>query len=131
MHKSNSLQSANAFAVGLSSLCLVHCLALPAILSFAPILGLASNEWVHKALVLLAVPTSLFVLSQSKTGLDRAIMAALVGSGITLLVSGAFVEALHDYETALTVLGAVTLATTHAYRWWRHKALAYPPEEHL
>ena len=34
--------------------------------------------------------------------------------GIGFLMSGAFVEALHDMERALTVIGAVTLATTQS-----------------
>lgn len=114
-------QRANVLAVGLSSLCLLHCLALPPLLSLVPILGLLAEEWVHQALVLSTLPVSLFVVFRSRPGMDRFILASLVLTGLSLLVLAAFVEPLHDYETPLTVAGSLLLGSTHAIRWWLHR----------
>jgi hypothetical protein len=49
----------DASAVGLSALCLVHCLALPALALLLPVLGFwAQAEWVHVAFVLIAAPVA-------------------------------------------------------------------------
>ena len=50
------------------------------------------------------------------------IAGALIVVGFSLLVAGAFVEVLHDYETLLTVAGALVLATGHVVRWVRSAA---------
>ncbi|MEL7129344.1 MAG: MerC domain-containing protein [Pseudomonadota bacterium] len=114
-------QPADALAVGVSSLCLIHCMVLPAIVSLSPLLGLASEEWVHRALVVAAAPISLFVLFKADRGMNRHLLAGCVIIGLLFLFAGAFVEALHDYEQILTVAGALTLGTVHATRWWRHR----------
>ena len=113
----------DAVAVGLSGLCLAHCLALPLLAAMLPVLGLlAEAEWVHQALVVLAVPIALFAFAQAANGQIRALFGLVAGLGASLLVAGAFVEALHDYETLLTVLGAILLAGAHLYRWQSHAA---------
>ena len=128
---SRDYKSADAVAMGLSGVCFLHCMALPALVSVAPVFGLAADEWVHRALVIAALPVSLFVLTRPSRGVNRLILTAGILTGLGLLIAGAFIEALHDHETLLTATGAVLLGSTHAFRWWRHKALAYPPEDHL
>lgn len=114
----------DAAAIGISSLCLAHCLALPLLASFLPILGAVSeNELVHKVMVLAALPFSAMALLRSRSGKDRGIFAALAAIGIALLVAGAFVHELHDFETPLTIFGAVVLAGAHTFRWKRHASL--------
>lgn len=104
-------------AIALSSLCLIHCLALPLLAVVLPLAGLwAEAEWVHQLFVGLAVLASAGALvSDYRRG--RGVGFALrVAPGLALLVLGAFVEALHDYETALTVMGAIALAYAHGRR---------------
>ena len=127
----NHTQSADAVSAGLSGLCLLHCLALPAIVSLSPIFGVISQEWVHQALVIMAVPVSLSVLSKFQRGPSRIATIFLILGGLSFLIAGAFVEQLHDYEKQLTVMGGLMLAVTHTVRWWTHKRRQYPPEEHL
>ena len=126
---------ADATAISLSSLCLLHCLALPFLASALPLLGPAAEaEWVHRLLVILALPVSLFALARTRPGRDRWLFGAMLLAGAGLLLSGAFVEALHDWETPLTVLGALTLMTAHFFRWQRHRSAdsaAFPPSDHL
>lgn len=102
-------------AIVLSSLCLIHCLALPLLSAILPIAGVwAEAEWVHKAFVLAAIPFSLIGLSSKRLTMP---IGVLIASGIGFLLLGAFVESLHDYETQLTVIGALLLASGHALRW--------------
>ncbi|MDE0177198.1 MAG: MerC domain-containing protein, partial [Gammaproteobacteria bacterium] len=54
-------------AVGLSTLCLLHCVALPVLVALMPVVGQAAeNELVHRVLVVLAVPVSLRVIWKTR-----------------------------------------------------------------
>jgi ethanolamine transporter EutH len=102
-------------AIVLSSLCLIHCLALPIMSAALPVAGVwAEAEWVHRLFVLLAVPFALLALASKHVGY---LTGSLIVFGISILAAGAFVEALHDYEVALTVAGASLLAAGHGLRW--------------
>lgn len=93
-----------------SSLCLIHCLFLPLLGAFLPMLGLWSeNEWVHKILILIALPLCLnLILKTNSLGLR---LPALIG--LLLLLLGAFIEPLHEFEASLTVSGALLLTFAH------------------
>ncbi len=107
----------DAPAIAFSGLCFVHCLILPVLSAALPSLGiLAEAEWLHKGFVFAALPFSLMALASKQTNL---IAGALIVVGFSFLVAGAFVEALHDHETLLTVTGAIVLATGHVFRWVR------------
>lgn len=116
------IQKTDTMAVGLSGLCLVHCLALPVLGSIMPLMTtVAEAEWVHKVLVMLALPIALLAFAQTRRPATRLVFGTLASLGGVLLVAGAFVEALHDYETHLTVAGACCLAGAHLFRWNRHQ----------
>ena len=101
-------------AIVLSSLCLVHCLLLPLMSAALPIAGVwAEAEWLHKSFVIAALPIALIALTSRQINLG---IGALIVAGCGFLIAGAFVEALHDYEVQLTVIGAVMLAAGHAWR---------------
>jgi hypothetical protein len=107
----------DAPAIALSSLCFIHCLILPVLSASLPSLGvLAEAEWLHKAFVIAALPFALLALSSRRSSL---LTAALIVTGLSLLMVGAFVETLHDYETQLTVIGAIVLASGHIFHWAR------------
>ncbi|MDP1617706.1 MerC domain-containing protein [Phenylobacterium sp.] len=100
-------------AIGLSGLCLIHCLALPVAAAFAPLVGLwGEAEWVHLAFVILAAPLSVGALLLAQPRRLRPI--SLAASGLALLVSGLV---FHDAETLLTVAGGLTLASAHLMNW--------------
>lgn len=110
-------------AIGLSGLCLIHCLALPVAAGFAPLLGVWSEaEWVHMAFVALAAPLSVSALVLAKPRSLTAI--ALAATGLGLLVAALF---FHEAETLMTVAGGLTLATGHLVNW---RARALPPHAH-
>ena len=108
----------DASAITMSGLCLVHCLALPLMAALLPLAGVAAEaEWLHKVFVAVAIPLSGFAVLRGATGRGRAGFVILATSGLALLVSAAFVEALHDIETPLTVSGALLLVGAHVRRW--------------
>lgn len=116
--RTSSTSYVDASAISVSALCIAHCLALPVFAAFLPVLGVVSEaEWVHRVLVIVALPMTLYALFRAQGTHNPVAFAVLAIPGLSLLLSGAFVESLHDYETVLTVMGAVLLATAHIWRW--------------
>jgi hypothetical protein len=106
------------FGMGLSVLCLLHCLALPWLLASLPIAVLAAlpeslrdNEWVHAALIAPVLLVSGPVLLRGQPG---AVQTLLVIAAFTALIGGLFV-AREAVEEALTVAGTLLL-TAHWHR---------------
>lgn len=115
---SSKISTVDSSAIGISALCLVHCLALPVIGAVLPVAGVwAEAEWIHQALVLLALPITIYAVTRHRASTVRLsfIVPAIVGLG--LLFAAGFVEQLHDYETWLTTIGALLLGSAHLWRW--------------
>lgn len=108
-------------AVGLSALCLVHCLALPGLALLLPVLGFwAQAEWVHVAFILVAAPVAVLAFIDLKTWRPRSRpMIAVAAAGLTLMLAGALEFPVAGYERPLTVLGGLLLAGAHIANWRR------------
>jgi hypothetical protein len=99
----------DAAALTLSTLCLVHCLALPVVAVALPILGaFAEAEWVHWIFAGLAAPISLWTLRRSGAGL-----LTLAAAGVVLLFAGAAEFPTHEAETVVTVTGGLLISAAH------------------
>lgn len=104
--------------LGLSALCLAHCLALPLFAGLLPMLAplLDHSGIVHWALLVLAAVTSWFALRRrifdGAFGLTLGIAA---GFGFGFLASGAWMHGTidHSAEILLTLTGASVLALVH------------------
>ena len=71
--------SLDSAAIGVSTLCIIHCLALPLLVVALPALAVVAEvEWVHKALVLVAAPVSLFALTRLQSVEGRWLISALI-----------------------------------------------------
>lgn len=106
------------YAVGLSTLCVLHCVALPVLVALLPVAAQAAeSEFVHRVLVVAAVPVSLRVIWTTRPldGNRMFIGGALAGLGLLLLA--AFVETVSPYEQPITVVGGVLLASAHLWHW--------------
>lgn len=115
-------------AAGLSTLCLLHCLALPLLAALMPLAAQAAdNELVHRVLAVAAVPVSLRVIWRTLPvdGTGLFIVAALTGLG--LLLVGAFIEALSAYEQPITAAGGVLLGSAHLWNWVRQRGEGFGP----
>jgi hypothetical protein len=116
----------DASAIGLSGLCLLHCLALPVAAAFLPALAFwQASEWVHVLFVMLAVPLAGIALWRSHrvSALPKALWMLSAG-GVAALAMGAIGWPSHAWETAITVAGSVLLASAHAWNWRRRHSRA-------
>lgn len=102
-------------AVGLSALCLIHCLALPGLSLLLPALGVfASAEWIHVVFVLVAAPVAILAFVDSRTLRPRSRpLLAVVGGALALMLAGAAEFPSPGYERPLTVVGGLLLAGAH------------------
>lgn len=103
--------------MGLSVLCLVHCLALPWLLASLPLVMLAAlpgsvraNEWLHAALILPVLLVSGPVLLRGapgrwQTGLVAAAFAVLIGA---LFVEGEGHWAVAGMDALLLMAGGIS-----------------------
>lgn len=103
-------------AILTSSLCIAHCLALPAMAVVLPTAGsLVESELVHIIFALVAIVASCSIPLRSPNARTAKFLIS-VAIGITLLIAGLFAEDLDLDETILTVIGGTILAVVHASR---------------
>lgn len=113
--KVSKSRTLDALAMGLSGLCVAHCLLMPLVFAALPFLGVFSeNPLVHQVLVGVAAPVSLFALIRSG-GWRRAGLSAMALAGLGLLSVAAFYAPVEAWETPLSVTGAALLATMHLF----------------
>ena len=104
--------------IGLSLLCLVHCLALPVLIAFAPAIlrGLPGDDVTHRSLaVAIGFVGFLAFRSGYKVHRRRWVLAAFI-TGLLLVSTAAILgdEVLTEYgEAAITVCGGLLLVTAH------------------
>jgi len=117
MHvKKSPFLTLDSLAVSLSGACIVHCLFLPVLISVLPVLETwVEQEWIHQLMVLLALPVTGLALMNIMQ--RRFLISGVMIVGLVFLLSAAFLPALHDYETPLTVSGALILSGGHMMRW--------------
>ncbi|MET0288661.1 MAG: MerC domain-containing protein [Pseudoxanthomonas sp.] len=111
----------DASALGLSSLCLLHCLALPVLAAVLPALASwAEAEWVHLVFAAIAVPLAGLALWRSHRVRPLPVgLIALAALGLAGLMLGASGWPSHAAETPFTVAGSLLLAWAHLWNWRR------------
>jgi len=105
-------------AVGLSALCLVHCLALPLLVAGLPFLAQFAEGHLHAQMLVVVLPLSIVALGLGFRH-HRSTWIVLTGVlGMLTLVVGATVAHARLGLTAdrvFTITGALVLATAHFY----------------
>lgn len=103
--------------IGVSALCLVHCLALPFILTGLSVWVVA--EAMHVGLALVAVPVAALAGWRGYRTHRHVAVPLLLGAGAAALVGAiAFDAALGAAgHIALTVLGGMLLIGAHTVNW--------------
>lgn len=107
----------DAIGIGLSGLCLVHCLALPVLVALGPALVWMESGWVHLALAGLALGVSLNAMRAWPSGNRGLALKTLAATGLGLLLFGALAGIPELAERAVTVAGASLLALSHGAAW--------------
>lgn len=130
MAQARSAVVGDSVAIGLSGLCLAHCLALPVAASLLPVMGVwAEAEWTHWLFAFVAAPVSLWTLARGTAPawpVARRATLTLAGAGLALLFAGAAEFPSHDLETPVTVVGALLLAIAHILNWRRREPPCHP-----
>lgn len=112
----------DASAISLSGLCLAHCLALPLVAAFSPVVATwAEAEWVHALAIGLAAPMSALALWRRGQSLAVIVLAM---SGLSLMALGVAHWPSHEFETPITVAGSLLLAAGHIANWRRRHSCA-------
>ena len=103
----------DATGIILSTLCFLHCLAVPFIATGA--LAWVASEAIHIGLTVALAGVVVFVAWPSYQQHRRAVVPALLVGGLALLIAAVLGEdTLGEYaETSLTVLGSVVLVLGH------------------
>ena len=106
-------------AVGASALCLVHCAGLPLLLAALPALSslIPIPESFHVWVLAFAVPTSALALATGWRHHRRAYPLLIGVTGLALLAIGALLLLGGRWETPVTILGSLCLATAHVANW--------------
>ena len=106
----------------LSGLCVVHCLALPLLITVAPFLGQFAEGHLHAQMLVIVLPlsTGALALGFRRHRNGQIIIAGLVG--MLLLVLGGTV--MHEQfgivaDRVFTMSGAIVLAISH---WFNSRA---------
>jgi uncharacterized membrane protein len=105
-------------AVGLSALCLVHCLALPFVVAGLPLLAQFAEGHLHAQMLVVVLPLSIVALGLGfyRHRNSRIVLAGTLG--MLTLVVGATVA--HNQlglmaDRVFTVTGALVLAGAHYF----------------
>lgn len=115
-------------AVGLSGLCLLHCLALPFVVGALPILLPFATGHLHVQMLFIVVPLSILAIGTGFAGHRNVRVVLGAAAGLILLTIGATVA--HDSlgivaDRVFSIIGAVVLAIAHFYNGLlarRHRA---------
>ena len=112
-----AVSAVDVYAASIAILCLAHCLAVPILISSVSLaVPFAESELVHKALVLIAAPATLFVIYTDARRTGRWLFIGIALAGLGLLFAAAFMPALEAFEEPTTVAGSITLASAHIWR---------------
>ena len=110
------------FAMSLSAICMVHCLFAPSliILSYSSLALTLESELIHKAILLLTIPVSIFAISLGyKNHSNNSIIYTGI-AGLTILISALLIRERigENAELILTTIGSLMVIACH-YRNYR------------
>jgi hypothetical protein len=117
-NKSKSTSWLDGAAVGLSALCLIHCLALPLLVAGLPFLAQFSEGHLHAQMLIVVLPLSSIALALGFRHHHSRLIASTGIVGMVILTIGATIA--HEQlgiiaDRAFTIVGALVLATAHFY----------------
>lgn len=108
-------------AMGLSGLCVVHCLAGSVLLAALSATGGLWNHEVHAIGLAIALPLAIFALVRGVRLHNRHLVVVLGGTGLVLMTGSLFLAHGGWAEIAMSVSGVLLLASAHLLnlRWSR------------
>jgi len=123
---SRRLRLWDVFGIGLSGLCLIHCLFVPllSLLFVIRLDAIVESELLHLGLLFLIVPTAAIALGKGYRRHRRISVPIAGATGLAALVLGLALAGLlgEAFETWFTVCGGLTLASAHWMNWRLNKS---------
>lgn len=115
---SKSTKWLDGAAVGLSALCLIHCLALPLVVAGLPFLAQFAEGHLHAQMLVVVLPLSIVALGLGFRHHRNAKIVLAGIAGMALLTIGATIA--HSEwglaaDRTFTIVGALVLAAAHFY----------------
>ena len=109
--------TSDKFAISFSAICMIHCLFAPSliVLSYSSLALTLESELIHKAILLLTIPVSIFAISLGyKNHSNNSIIYTGI-AGLTILISALLIgESISaNAELILTILGSLMVITCH------------------
>ncbi|QBE65437.1 MerC domain-containing protein [Pseudoduganella lutea] len=108
--------AADAAGLFASTLCMIHCLAMPVLLAVLPAMSWASDEHAHEVLLAVALGAAVLSLGPGYRAHRRLAVPLLGGAGLACLAIAMFVVEPrygHGAEAAVSVAGALLLFGAH------------------
>jgi hypothetical protein len=109
---------ADYFGMTASTICLLHCIGTPLLLSFFPLFGLGGrDEAFHRIMVVLVSLPVLFALAPGFLAHRRWTVLALGGFGLSLFIAAVLLVGPRygeSAETVLAVIGGLHLFAAHS-----------------
>lgn len=124
--------SSDKLAIGLSFLCVGHCLGLPLLIIFLPSIAALSlqQEAFHVWMVIAVIPISLYALTLGCKKHKQLGICALGVAGLFALISAVLFGESHlgeAGEKVATLFGAILLALAHYQNYQRCKKVKNCP----
>jgi hypothetical protein len=109
--------NSDKFAMSFSAICLVHCLFAPSliILSYSSLALTIESELIHKVILLLTIPVSIFAISLGyKNHSNNSIIYTGI-AGLTILISALLIGENfgENAELILTMIGSLLVIYCH------------------
>lgn len=106
--------------VGASTLCVIHCIVTPFLLSFSAVLAhfLPTEESTHRWLVIAIAAIGAIALLRGFRLHRRALVLLMMGTGLAFIFAGAWSGDLpphHWMEVAITFTGSAFMITAHRF----------------
>ena len=117
LYNMKSQLTSDKFAMSFSAICLIHCLFAPSliILSYSSLALTIESELIHKIILLLTVPISIFAISLGyKNHSNNSIIYTGI-AGLTILISALLIgeNIGENAELLLTMVGSLMVIYCH------------------
>lgn len=108
--------AADMTGMGLSLVCLVHCLGLPLVMTTVHGLAWTQHVALHVLLAISAIFVAAWVYRRTPNARHRGVFVTLAAIGVVALFAGVFWPT-ELGERVITIGGALVLGAAHFFNW--------------